>query len=192
MFSSQILCLFTCFFVESLPTTTNNHLQHKPQQQQQQKMEREIAQTEEQKKKNIKWWWLSGVTRVFIHTLSVDRSARRIMIMNTILFLVACIEMHYAYHSEYLALLATAYYTLFDVMALTISLVAHIVSKQRSSLIYSYGYDRVEVLLGFAVGTYLIFVSLYVFFEAFERLLEPPPLHSYITISFLYISISTH
>jgi zinc transporter 5/7 len=126
------------------------------------------------------------VLRVFVHTLNIDRNARRLVVMCVVLFLVACVEMHFAYHGESLALLATAHYTLFDVMALSVSFIGLIATKQRPSLVYSYGYDRLEVLLGFAAGTYLIFVSLYVFFEAFERLLEPPHLHPYTSLCFRF------
>jgi hypothetical protein len=128
-----------------------------------------------EEKENLSW---SSMTRAFMRTLSVDRNARRVALVCFLLFLVACAEMHFAYHGDSLALLATAHYTLFDVLALIVSLVALTVTKQRPSLVYSYGYDRIEVLLGFAAGTYLIFVSLYVFFEAFERLLEPPRVHA--------------
>jgi Co/Zn/Cd efflux system component len=36
-----------------------------------------------------------------------------------------------------------------------------------------HSYDRYELLIGFASGTLLVFVSLYVLFEGFEHILEP-------------------
>lgn len=44
-------------------------------------------------------------------------------------------------------------------------------------------YDRIEILSGFANGAFLLFVSFFLIVESVERLLEPPELHRYITVS---------
>ena len=56
---------------------------------------------------------------------------------------------------------------------MTISLAAIVVSRLEAGKRYSYGYDRLEILLGFASGAFLLFVALFLFKESIERLLDP-------------------
>lgn len=51
-------------------------------------------------------------------------------------------------------------------------------SKWRPTDVYSYGYQRAEVLSGFINGVFLIFVAFSIAVEAIERIKEPPEVHS--------------
>lgn len=67
---------------------------------------------------------------------------------------------------------------LFDCSALVMGLFAAVVSQWKPTRIYSYGFGRVEILSGFVNGLFLVVISLFVFFEAFIRLFEPPEIKS--------------
>jgi cation diffusion facilitator family transporter len=109
----------------------------------------------------------------YLRVVSVDNQARKLSIFIGFMAVVFIFKLHISYGAESMALLASAYYTLFTLLTLATSLVALVANKQRSTLAFSYGYDRYELLMGFASGTLLVFVSLYVLFEGFEHILEP-------------------
>ena len=67
---------------------------------------------------------------------------------------------------------------LFDSTALAIGLWASYVSKFKADEIFTYGYIRTEVLSGFVNAIFLVFVAVSVLMEAFERLVEPPEVHT--------------
>lgn len=83
----------------------------------------------------------------------------------------ACSNM---YLSSSAGLLSKGFQTLFDGISMTISLFALIASRLEPNKRYSYGYDRIEILLGFANGSFLLFVSLFLYKEAIETLLDLP------------------
>ena len=59
---------------------------------------------------------------------------------------------------------------LFDCSALIMGLAAAMMSKWKPSRVFSYGYDRVEILSGFVNGLFLVVIAFFVFSEAISRL----------------------
>lgn len=76
--------------------------------------------------------------------------------------------------SNSLALLGDAGHMLVDALALGLSLFAITIAKRPATLTKTYGYHRVEIMAALANGTTLILVSLYIFYEAYQRFLDPP------------------
>lgn len=77
-----------------------------------------------------------------------------------------------------LALLSDAGHMLSDAVALGLSLLAMIWGERRASNAKTYGYKRFEVLAAFLNGLALLGISLYIFYEAFERFSDPPSVMS--------------
>jgi cobalt-zinc-cadmium efflux system protein len=73
-----------------------------------------------------------------------------------------------------LALLADAGHMLSDVAALGLSLFAVWIAERPPTAKRTYGYYRTEILAALANGSALIAVSIYIFVEAYRRLMEPP------------------
>jgi len=76
---------------------------------------------------------------------------------------------------------------------MVISLIALVLSRHEPNAKFSYGYDRIEILSGFANGAFLLFVSFFLFVESVERILEPPELHSHgrvISVAFVGLIIN--
>lgn len=67
---------------------------------------------------------------------------------------------------------------LFDCSALVMGLLAAIISQWKPTRIYSYGFSRVEILAGFINGLFLVVISIFIFIEAIERLIETPEIKS--------------
>ncbi len=77
-----------------------------------------------------------------------------------------------------LALLADAGHMATDVAALALALGASWLAGRPATLAYSFGFRRAEVLAAFINAASLIALSLYVFWEAFQRFGDPPEVDS--------------
>lgn len=75
--------------------------------------------------------------------------------------------------SNSLSLLSDALHNLSDAIALLISYMAMLVGEKESTQKNTFGYKRVEILAALLNALVLIVISLYLFYEAYERLLEP-------------------
>ena len=63
---------------------------------------------------------------------------------------------------------------LVDALALGLSLFALTIARRPATPTRTYGYHRVEIMAALANGTTLVLVSIYIFYEAYQRFLEPP------------------
>ena len=73
-----------------------------------------------------------------------------------------------------LALLADAGHMFSDVTALGLSVFAIWIAERPPTPKWTYGFYRTEILAALANGAALVAVSIFVFIEAYRRLLEPP------------------
>src|SRR5688572_27649688 len=100
------------------------------------------------------------------------RNSLKLALIITAAFLVA--EFIGALYTNSLTLLADAGHMLTDVAALSLSLAASWFSTKRATPQKTYGFYRVEILAALLNGVFLVLVSLYIFYEAYSRLLDPP------------------
>jgi len=73
-----------------------------------------------------------------------------------------------------LALLSDAGHMLVDALALGLSLFAMTIARRPATPTKTYGYHRAEIMAALANGTILVLLSIYIFYEAYQRFLEPP------------------
>ncbi len=76
--------------------------------------------------------------------------------------------------SNSLALIGDAGHMLVDALALGLALFAVIIARRPATPSKTYGYHRVEIMAALANGTTLVLVSIYIFYEAYQRFLNPP------------------
>lgn len=81
-----------------------------------------------------------------------------------------------------LALLSDAMHNLSDVISLTISYIANVLTKKKASAQRTFGYKRAEIIAAFVNASSLIIVSVFLIKEATERILEPKPIGSTLVI----------
>ena len=79
-----------------------------------------------------------------------------------------------AIYTNSLTLLADAGHMLTDVAALSLSLFAMRFASRRATPRKTYGFYRVEILAALLNGVFLVLVALYIFYEAYNRFLNPP------------------
>jgi len=101
-------------------------------------------------------------------------SSRPLKIALVIVVAVMVAEVIGGILSGSLALLSDAGHMLVDALALGLSLFALTIARRPATPTRTYGYHRVEIMAALANGTTLILVSLYIFYEAYQRFLEPP------------------
>eukprot|EP00026_Physarum_polycephalum_P006682 Phypoly_transcript_06733.p1 GENE.Phypoly_transcript_06733~~Phypoly_transcript_06733.p1 ORF type:complete len:298 (+),score=22.14 Phypoly_transcript_06733:812-1705(+) len=123
----------------------------------------------------------------------IDKEAKNLFMFIILSSTFTCIEIMYGTMSNSLGLISEAFHTVFDNIAMVISLAALVLSRHEPNAKFSYGYDRIEILSGFANGAFLLFVSFFLFVESVERILEPPELHSHgrvISVAFIGLIIN--
>jgi cobalt-zinc-cadmium efflux system protein len=84
--------------------------------------------------------------------------------------------------SNSLSLLGDAGHMLVDALALGLSLVAMTIARRPATLSKTYGYHRVEIMAALTNGTILVLVSLFIFYEAYQRFLDPPVIQTSIML----------
>ncbi len=91
-----------------------------------------------------------------------------------IIFGFMIVEVIGGFLTNSLALLSDAGHMLSDAAALGFSLLAFKIGEKSASYSKTYGYKRFEIIAAFVNGITLIAISLYIYYEAYQRFLEPP------------------
>lgn len=77
-----------------------------------------------------------------------------------------------------LALLSDAGHNFTDALALVLAMVAHYLQAKPADDVKTYGYHRAGVLAAFVNALTLVVIALFIFWEAWQRLLHPVPVQS--------------
>ena len=77
-----------------------------------------------------------------------------------------------------LGLISDAIHMFFDCAAIGMGLFASVMATWPTDSTFTYGYGRVETLSGFANGIFLILISVFIVFEALQRIIEPPVMNN--------------
>ena len=100
------------------------------------------------------------------------RGSLKTALIITSTFLV--LEFVGALYTNSLALLADSVHMLTDVAALSLSYFAMRFASRRATPRKTYGFYRVEILAALLNGVFLVLIALYIFYEAYDRFLNPP------------------
>ena len=101
-------------------------------------------------------------------------SYRRLKITLAIVLVIMMAEVIGGILSGSLALLSDAGHMIVDALAIGLSLFAMTIARRPATATKTFGYHRFEILAALANGTVLVLVSTYIFYEAYQRFLEPP------------------
>jgi cobalt-zinc-cadmium efflux system protein len=109
----------------------------------------------------------------------VDRSIKgRLTLAVTFTAVIFFVELFGGYIFNSLALLSDAAHVFMDVFALGLSLFAIYIAGLPPTEKRTFGFHRVEVLVAFLNGLTLFFVSLFIFYKAYTRFLDPQEVES--------------
>jgi cobalt-zinc-cadmium efflux system protein len=117
------------------------------------------------------------------------KAKKRIIYVLLITISIFIIEIIGSIISRSVALLSDSFHVLTDLLALTLTFIALIFSSKPATSKKSYGYYRLEVLAAFINGLILIFISFYIFYEGYRRILNPVTIRSSYMISVAFIGL---
>jgi len=104
----------------------------------------------------------------------VAKGSQRLKVVLVIVLVIMVAEVIGGILSNSLALLGDAGHMLVDALALGMSLFALKIAKRPATATKTYGYHRVEIMAALANGVTLVLVAVYIFYEAYQRFLNPP------------------
>jgi len=100
--------------------------------------------------------------------------SRPLKIVLAIVLVVMIAEVIGGILSNSLALLGDAGHMLVDALAIGLALFAISIAMRPATPTRTYGYHRVEIMAALANGITLVVLALWIFYEAYQRFLEPP------------------
>jgi len=107
-----------------------------------------------------------------------ESDSRKIFYFLCINLAFTFVELVYGMWSNSLGLISDGFHMFFDCSALVMGLYASVMARWKATRIFSYGYDRTEILSGFINGLFLIVISFMIFMSAITRLFDPPEIHT--------------
>lgn len=116
-------------------------------------------------------------------------SYRRLKFILVVVLIIMVAEVLGGIFSGSLALLGDAGHMLVDALAIGLSLFAMTVARRPATSTKTFGYHRVEILAALANGTFLILVSAYIFYEAYQRFLDPPAIKTPLMLTIATIGL---
>lgn len=113
------------------------------------------------------------------HEISAaGKNKKPLAIVFCLTFFYLIVEVIGGFWTGSLALLADAGHMLTDVAGVGLALLAIWFAEKPASPERTYGYYRVEILAALTNAVVLIFISLYILYEAYERFRNPPEVQS--------------
>ncbi|EIN06026.1 cation efflux protein [Punctularia strigosozonata HHB-11173 SS5] len=118
------------------------------------------------------------IIRAYLKTILANSESRKIFYFLMLNMCYMLVQMLYGVWTNSLGLISDAIHMAFDCMAIAVGLMASVMATWPPNERFTYGYGRIETLSGFANGIFLILISIFIVFEAIERLLEPPEMNT--------------
>ena len=99
---------------------------------------------------------------------------RNVLLIIFLNLLIVVAEIFFGLIANSMALIADALHNLGDVIAVIITFIALYFGTKKSSLQMTYGYHRAEMMAAFLNSIFLMITMLYLVYETFSRLIDPP------------------
>ena len=104
--------------------------------------------------------------------------SRKLIVASIATFVFVLLELAAGFLANSLALIGDAFHNFTDTLALLLALFAVRVERRPANTVKSYGYHRAGVLTAFVNAGTLVAFTIFIFFEAFERLRVPRPVNA--------------
>ncbi|KAG5645716.1 hypothetical protein DXG03_005411 [Asterophora parasitica] len=114
----------------------------------------------------------------YLKTILSNPESRKIFYFLCLNMCYMLVQMLYGVWTNSLGLISDAIHMAFDCMAIGVGLFASVMATWEPNERFTYGYGRIETLSGFANGIFLILISIFIIFEAIQRLLDPPEMNT--------------
>ena len=111
---------------------------------------------------------------------SSDLKGKRLLLVTALNLVITIAQVIGGIISNSLALISDALHNLGDTIAILLAYIANRVSKRKANEKNTFGYKRFEILAAFFNALLLISICLFLFVEAYQRLLDPRPVKGFI------------
>lgn len=123
------------------------------------------------------------------HGTIPDTSGSRLLITLALNFLIPAIQVVGGIYAHSIALISDAAHNFSDFMAVLIAYIANRIGRRGASEGFTFGYRRAEILAA-ALNVMLLFgVSVFLVYEAFQRILHPEPVVAKLVIAVAGVGI---
>ncbi|CAD6899394.1 unnamed protein product [Tilletia controversa] len=116
--------------------------------------------------------------RRHINTILASPDSRKIFQFLCLNLAFMGVQLAWGVWTNSLGLISDAIHMFFDCAAIGMGLFASVMANWKTDGTFTMGYSRVETLSGFANGVFLILISVFIVFEAVQRIIEPPVMHN--------------
>ncbi|KIJ55441.1 hypothetical protein M422DRAFT_57868 [Sphaerobolus stellatus SS14] len=116
----------------------------------------------------------SRAASAYLKTILSNPESRKIFYFLMLNLSYMGVQVVYGIITNSLGLISDAIHMAFDCMAIAMGLFASVAATWMPNEQYTYGYGRIETLSGFANGIFLLLISVFIVFEAIQRLIDPP------------------
>ncbi|KAE9393476.1 cation efflux protein [Gymnopus androsaceus JB14] len=120
----------------------------------------------------------SRLIRSYLKTILSNPESRKIFYFLLLNMCYMLVQMLYGVWTNSLGLISDAIHMAFDCMAIGVGLFASVMATWEPNETFTYGYGRIETLSGFANGIFLILISIFIVFEAIQRIMDPPEMET--------------
>uniref|UniRef100_A0A8I3VWI1 Zinc transporter 6 n=1 Tax=Callithrix jacchus TaxID=9483 RepID=A0A8I3VWI1_CALJA len=110
--------------------------------------------------------------------VAADRRSWKILLFGVINLVCTGFLLMWCSSTNSIALTAYTYLTIFDLFSLMTCLISYWVTMRKPSPVYSFGFERLEVLAVFASTVLAQLGALFILKESAERFLEQPEIHT--------------
>ncbi|KOS15956.1 zinc transporter [Malassezia pachydermatis] len=126
----------------------------------------------------ILWYQTAIQIRSIIRVILSKSDSRRIFLFLCINLAFMGVQLLWGVWTNSLGLISDAIHMFFDCAAIFMGLIASVMATWDTDATFPFGYKRVETLSGFANGIFLVLISVFILFEAIQRIIEPPEMNN--------------
>lgn len=119
-----------------------------------------------------------GSLRATVSVILAQPDSRKIFQFLCLNLVFMVVQLIWGVWTNSLGLISDAIHMFFDCAAIGMGLFAAVMASWKTDKTFTYGYGRVETLSGFANGVFLILISVFIVFEAVQRIIVPPVMHN--------------
>ncbi|KAG8992444.1 putative zinc transporter msc2 [Tulasnella sp. JGI-2019a] len=122
---------------------------------------------------------MTRLIRTYLKIIMENDDSRKIFYFLMVNLAYMVVQMMWGFWTNSLGLVSDAIHMLFDCFSVGVGLMASVMANWPSNERFTYGYGRIETISGFANGIFLILISVFIVFEAIQRIVEPPEMGNF-------------
>ncbi|KAG8854799.1 putative zinc transporter msc2 [Tulasnella sp. 330] len=122
---------------------------------------------------------VTRLMRTYLRIIMENEDSRKIFYFLMVNLAYMVVQMMWGFWTNSLGLVSDAIHMLFDCFSVGVGLMASVMANWPSNERFTYGYGRIETISGFANGIFLILISVFIVFEAIQRIVDPPEMGNF-------------